>query len=71
MQLCYANYHCLCGVHNVLCLSQCAPVEDINECASSPCQNGGTCTDLPNGYTCQCNIGWTGTNCETGKQRQS
>ena len=23
-----------------------------NECASSPCQNGGTCNDDDNGYTC-------------------
>jgi len=27
---------------------------DINECASNPCQSGGTCNDLVNGYTCTC-----------------
>ena len=39
---------------------------DIDECLSSPCQNGGTCTDDVNGYTCACDAGYTGTNCETG-----
>ncbi|XP_072013215.1 uncharacterized protein [Amphiura filiformis] len=38
---------------------------DINECASSPCQNGACYDDGVNGYTCTCNNGYTGTNCET------
>jgi len=38
---------------------------DINGCLSVPCQNGGTCTDWGNSYTCSCNAGYTGTNCET------
>ena len=40
---------------------------DIDECGSSPCQNGGTCTDLVDGYTCTCSAGYTGSDCETGK----
>nr|XP_012599907.2 protein crumbs homolog 1 [Microcebus murinus] len=28
--------------------------EDIDECSSHPCQNGGTCENLPGGYTCRC-----------------
>ena len=39
---------------------------DIDECASSPCQNGGSCTDEVNGYTCNCIAGYDGTDCETG-----
>ena len=39
---------------------------DIDECASSPCQNGGTCVDVVNAYTCNCVLGYTGNNCETG-----
>ena len=40
---------------------------DINECASNPCLNGGTCTDLVNGYECTCAPGWTGDFCQTGR----
>ena len=42
-------------------------VLDIDECASSPCNNGSTCTDAVNSYTCRCVAGYTGTNCKTGK----
>ena len=39
---------------------------DINECASNPCQHGGTCEDEANRYHCQCSPGYTGFMCETG-----
>ena len=39
---------------------------DINECASSPCQNGGACRDLVNRFQCVCAAGYDGTRCETG-----
>ena len=55
------------------------PIADIDECASSPCKNGGTCIDLnvewtissfsfDVGYTCQCMAGYTGVQCETSKK---
>ena len=44
---------------------------DIDECASSPCQNGGTCIDALNAYTCNCIPGYEGDNCEIGKIRQN
>ena len=31
------------------------------------CQNGGSCTDLVDGYRCLCEAGYTGTNCQTGE----
>jgi Notch-like protein len=37
---------------------------NINDCASNPCQHGGTCTDGVGGYTCTCVPGYDGTNCE-------
>ena len=40
----------------------------MDECASTPCQNGGTCTDGETGYTCHCVHGYVGTSCETGIQ---
>ena len=39
---------------------------DIDECASNPCQNGGSCVDGINLYTCNCNAGYAGYNCEIG-----
>lgn len=37
---------------------------DADECATSPCQNGGTCVDLVGSYRCNCVDGWIGVNCE-------
>ncbi|XP_053380724.1 protein crumbs-like isoform X2 [Mercenaria mercenaria] len=37
---------------------------DINDCYSHPCNNGGTCIDGENTYTCQCPHLYNGTNCE-------
>ena len=39
-------------------------VETIDECRSGPCQNGGTCNDGVNGYTCFCVDGFDGNLCE-------
>ncbi|XP_041670250.1 cubilin [Cheilinus undulatus] len=42
--------------------------QNINECSSNPCQNGGTCTDSINGFTCACTPQWTGPLCQTAQQ---
>uniref|UniRef100_A0A8C4HVR7 Sushi, nidogen and EGF-like domain-containing protein 1 n=1 Tax=Dicentrarchus labrax TaxID=13489 RepID=A0A8C4HVR7_DICLA len=41
---------------------------DVDECASYPCQNGGTCEDQINSFICHCPPGYTGMQCETGEQ---
>ena len=41
---------------------------DINECASNPCQNGGECNDLVNGYNCTCADGYDGPDCSNSKK---
>jgi len=37
---------------------------NIDECESSPCQNGGTCTDQVDGFHCDCTKEWDGVMCE-------
>ncbi|XP_071498841.1 IgGFc-binding protein-like, partial [Diadema antillarum] len=49
--------HCLAGYegNGIDC-------QDIDECASSPCINGECVNDL-NFYACNCDMGWSGYNC--------
>lgn len=42
---------------------------DGDQCASSPCQNGGSCEDQLRSYICFCPDGFEGRNCETGEER--
>ncbi|XP_072941839.1 cubilin-like [Epargyreus clarus] len=35
-----------------------------DECESQPCEHGGTCLNLANGYHCLCPTNWEGKNCE-------
>lgn len=41
---------------------------DMDECASSPCAQGGTCIDLDNGFECLCPPQWAGKTCKIGKK---
>lgn len=55
----------VCSIFKIfvaLCLKS-----DIDECASDPCQNGGTCNDMVNGYNCTCAPGYEGTLCDIGE----
>ncbi|CAH1240004.1 SVEP1 [Branchiostoma lanceolatum] len=36
----------------------------VNECASNPCMNGGSCVDHINTFTCLCTPGYSGINCQ-------
>ena len=39
---------------------------DIDECASSPCMNGGECIDEVNGFKCDCPHGYYDSLCASG-----
>uniref|UniRef100_H3DGV7 Delta-like protein n=1 Tax=Tetraodon nigroviridis TaxID=99883 RepID=H3DGV7_TETNG len=38
--------------------------ENINDCESNPCHNGGTCIDKVSVYQCICADGWEGDHCQ-------
>lgn len=40
---------------------------DGDQCASNPCQNGGTCEDHLQAYICFCLLDFEGRNCETSE----
>ena len=40
---------------------------DIDDCVGNACKNGGSCVDGINRYTCNCQDGFTGEECETGE----
>ena len=46
--------------------NMCTKTLDIDDCTATTCNNGGTCVDLVAAYRCDCVLGFTGTNCETG-----
>ncbi|CAG2206585.1 unnamed protein product [Mytilus edulis] len=39
-----------------------------NSCASGPCKNGATCTNVPDHYQCTCTHDWSGKNCDVDIQ---
>jgi len=43
-----------------------SPLLDIDECVNHTCQNGGSCVDGVNNYSCNCMPGFTGDRCQTG-----
>ncbi|NXK89385.1 FBLN7 protein, partial [Formicarius rufipectus] len=42
--------------------------EEISECSSSPCQNGGTCLEGPGHFQCLCPQQWAGATCQDRAQ---
>ncbi|KAG9341579.1 hypothetical protein JZ751_019092 [Albula glossodonta] len=66
---CHLGYTPLPRATQSICGSQGAwsqpPVcEEINECLSQPCLNGGTCRDRVASYLCECDDGFGGPRCQ-------
>ena len=40
---------------------------DIDDCAGKTCNGVGTCNDGINDYTCQCQKGYAGKDCQNSK----
>lgn len=40
--------------------------KDLDECLSSPCQHGAVCENTKGSYSCSCNDGWAGKDCNEG-----
>ena len=63
--LAHPSWHALILYIHVSCtctyICSCA---DIDECASDPCQNGATCNDLINSFSCSCPDSFRGVLCE-------
>ncbi len=56
-------YPSITFVLHITLISLC-PQNEISECASAPCQHGGSCNELLNGYTCSCPGGYSGLLCQ-------
>ena len=46
-------------------------VQDTDDCAQRPCQNGATCMDGADDYSCTCVAGYKGKNCSLGNNSLS
>ena len=41
---------------------------DLNDCVNHNCSNGASCIDGINSYSCNCSAGFTGLNCQRGRE---
>ena len=61
----------LCAsLHNISAVNQTMPLMTslilVDYCDPDPCLGNGICIRQTNGYTCSCDVGYAGADCETG-----
>ena len=64
MRLCIFFMHQFLGFFCSHCITYIF-ISEINECQSSPCQNGGSCFNAIDEFSCNCPDEYVGTLCET------
>ena len=52
------------GSVNVVEFKKPSTMCNFTACLSNPCQNRGQCSVQGSGYSCRCQPGWSGKNCE-------
>lgn len=68
------TFRAILGLSSIKCEGEqlryqtCLYFADIDECASRPCLNGGTCIDGVNSYQCRCQSPYYGNRCENQSQ---
>ena len=62
-----SEYETQCSCDDGYTDSDCST--DIDDCASDPCANGGTCEDYVDGFHCICDSPWTGDTCGEGNKQ--
>ncbi len=67
MQIKVCGIFCVCYVSIVTYIIFLLVLVDIDECASAPCANGGTCVDGVNEFTCTCAVGYRQPFCNSSK----
>ena len=65
--ICLLKLHLISSHLPVVLHSHCYVSDtDIDECASNPCMNDGTCIDLVNSFSCNCTGNYNGSTCNIG-----
>eukprot|EP00117_Sycon_ciliatum_P017499 scpid71991/ scgid16462/ Protocadherin Fat 3; FAT tumor suppressor homolog 3 len=69
---CNTEGECVFNTDSRSYMCQCQPgrtgyycEDEIDECGSEPCQNGGRCVDAFNSFSCNCSVGYEGDLCQT------
>ena len=58
---------CVCIAVESVTLGACVCIAVAGNCDTALCENGATCNNGVNSYTCLCDVGYTGILCDKGR----